>query len=77
MPIHNITASTVNLAKSWLMTIDRQPIDTQVPTATLVLWLETLIALGEPMHHQGIGDAAARKVMGHAVAVSEAQRAGG
>lgn len=77
MPIHNVTASTANLAKSWLLTLDRSPIDTKVPTATLVLWLETLIDLAEPSNHREVGDTAKRTVMGRVVAVSEAEKARG
>ena len=72
MPVHNVLASTVNLAKSWLMTLDRSRIETPVPTETLRLWLETLIDLGTPSTDHGIGDAAARTVMGRT-----AERAGG
>lgn len=75
MSIHNATASTVALAKSWLMTLDRTSIDTKVPTATLELWLNTIIDLGTAPVDHGVGDAAKRTVMGHTVAITEAEKA--
>jgi hypothetical protein len=77
MPIHDTVASTVNLAKSWLFTLDRSKIETAVPTETLRLWLETLIDLGTPSTDHAIADAAARTVMGMTVRVSEAEKARG
>lgn len=77
MPIHDRTASTVNLAKSWLFTLDRSKIDTAVPTETLRLWLETLIDLGTPSSAHEVGDSAARTVMGMTVRATEAEKARG
>jgi hypothetical protein len=48
MPIHNEIGSIVCLAKSWLLTLDRNRVETPVPTETLRLWLETIISLGTP-----------------------------
>lgn len=75
MPLHDVTASTVMLAKSWLLTLDRKALNTTVPTATLELWLRTLVDLGTPAANQGVADGAARTVMGHAVRIGEAEKA--
>ena len=75
MPIHDQTASVVNLAKSRRLTQDRASIDTTIPTATLELILDTVIALGTPQTAHDTGDAAARSVMGRVASISEAQRA--
>lgn len=75
--IHDQTASVVNLCKSWKMTLDRSALNTTVPTATLELWLDTIITLGTPQVVQDTGDAAARSVMGRVTAISEAERARG
>lgn len=40
------TASTVALARTLMMDLDPTSVDTRIPTATLRLVLETLIALG-------------------------------
>jgi hypothetical protein len=76
MPIHDQTASVVNLAKSWKLTLERAALNTTIPTATLELLLDTLIALGTPQVAQDTSDAAARTVMGRVAAISEAQRNG-
>lgn len=44
--VHNVTASTVNLAKAMLFDLDRSKLDTPVRTATLELLLNTLVELG-------------------------------
>ncbi len=77
MPVHDQTASIVNLAKSWRLTLDRASINTSIPTATLELMLDTIITLGTPQVVQDTGDAAARTVMGRVAAISEAERARG
>ncbi len=77
MPIHNQTASVVNLAKSWLMTLERSRIETPMPTETLRLILETLIELGTPAAAHEVADAGVRTVMGRTVAISEAEKARG
>ena len=64
MPIHNQVASTVALAKSWLLTLDRASIETKIPTATLELMLQSIVDMGTPAHDQAVSDAASRTVMG-------------
>ena len=72
VPIHNVASSTANLARSWLQSIDRSKLNTEVPTATLILWLETIIEQAMP---KGDLDADARRtVMGHFTEISEAVR---
>ena len=50
----NETANRVNLAKSWLLTLDRNQIETSVNTATLELLLRTIIEWGEPESNEQI-----------------------
>ena len=72
--IHNEIASNVSLAKSILFGLDRSKLETSVPTATLVLLLNALIELGTPSADQKVNDGAIRAIMGHVVAVSEAEK---
>jgi hypothetical protein len=48
VPIHDQTASVVNLARHVLTCVDASKIETTVPTATLKLLLDTLIEVGSP-----------------------------
>lgn len=48
MPVHDQTATVVNLAKAMRRDIDRASLTTSVQTATLELLLNSLIELGEP-----------------------------
>lgn len=48
MPIHDQTATVVNLAKAMRRDLDRMALNTSVQTATLELLLNSLIELGEP-----------------------------
>jgi len=77
MPVHNQTASTVMLAKSWLLTLDSSQVETRVPTESLRLWLTTLVDLGTPSEAEAVATGAARTVMGHTVRMAEAERSRG
>ena len=68
-------ASTVNLARSWLMTLDKNRIDTPVPTETLRLLLETVIRLGQPDTVTAVDDASRRTLMGMQAEVGDALKA--
>jgi hypothetical protein len=67
--IHDQTASVLSLARNVLQGVDPSQIETKVSTASLVLLLETLIAVGTPAHQSRAGDAAARTVMGQMAAL--------
>ena len=54
LPIVNNTANMVNLAKQWMLTLDRKAADTVIPTPTLELMLRTLIEWGEPESAQKV-----------------------
>jgi len=45
---HDVTASTANLARSILVSLDQRRLTTEVNTATLALLLSTLLDLAEP-----------------------------
>lgn len=74
MPIINHTASAVNLAKSWRMSLDMTKIDSTIPTATLLLLLDSLIAIGEDVSGAGIkaADVQAKVVVGRTAALQSA-----
>ena len=74
LPVHNVLASTVNLAKSWLMTLDSRQVETPVPTETLKLWLNTLVELATPAQTRDLADGAKKTVMGAMVQMTEAHR---
>ncbi len=74
LPIHDRLASTVNLAKSWLMTLDARQVETQVPTETLRLWLNTLVEIATPAQTRDLGDEAKKTVMSAMVQMTEAHR---
>ena len=71
--IHNQTASVASLASTWLHSLDRSKVETSVPTATLELWLKTLIELASP-GAVGVADGASRVVLGAVTAVEQAER---
>lgn len=48
LPVHDVTASAANLARSILSSLDRRRLNSEVPTATLVLLLETLVEMATP-----------------------------
>lgn len=73
IPIHDVAASTASSARSWLQSIDRSKLETSVPTATLILWLETIIQRAPPV--QELNTQAERTVMGFYTEASEAIRA--
>jgi hypothetical protein len=75
LPVHNVTASTANLARAWLQSLDPRAVETKVPTATLRLWLTTLIELAEPQQAQDAHDVGQRTVMGHIATIGDAMRA--
>lgn len=68
-PLHDIAASTVTLARSWLSTLDRKALTTPVPTETLVLWLETIIGQAPASELEG---SARTAVMGRVAAIHDA-----
>jgi hypothetical protein len=70
--IHDHVASVVSLAKSILFGLDRSKIDTSLPTAQLVLLLDTLIDLGSAP--SPVADSANRAVMGIVAAMTEGAR---
>ena len=62
LPIHDVTSSTVNLARMILDGMDDHAEMTSVRTATLKLLLNTLINLGTPRHHDKLVDSSTRTV---------------
>jgi hypothetical protein len=52
LPVHNTTATTANLARMVLGTVDLTRETTTVQTATLLLLLEHLIDLAEPRREE-------------------------
>lgn len=48
LPVHDVSASTANLARLILQGLDRSKLDTSVPTATLALLLESLVGVMTP-----------------------------
>ena len=73
VPIHNTAASVAASARSWLGSIDRSKLNTEVPTATLLMWLEAIIvAQGPP---QELSALARNTVMGHFARVDDETRA--
>lgn len=48
LPVHDTLASTANLARSILTSLDRNRLNIEVPTATLALLLEALVGIAEP-----------------------------
>lgn len=76
MPIHNQTASTVNLAKSLLISIDRTKADTTIPTATYDLLLKTLVHLGDDQGGAGmkIAEAQSKEVSSRSAALNSAAK---
>jgi hypothetical protein len=61
-PVHDQTASVVSLAKTMRMSLDRRKVETSVRTESLILVLETFLALAQPGSHQKIADSATRSV---------------
>ena len=73
LPIHNVHASTGNLARGWLQSLDLKSAETRIPTATLELLLKTVIELT----YQGMvdmSDTMQRTVAGQIAQVSAAER---
>ena len=70
----NHIASSVNLAKSWRMSIDRTKVETSMPTATLFLLLDALIEVGEDRSGAGAktADIQAKVVIGRSAALQAA-----
>lgn len=74
-PIHDRTASVVSLARTILQGVDPNQAETKIVTAQLVLVLQTLIDMADPLHHQKVRDGATRTVQGMmAELAKEAQR---
>jgi hypothetical protein len=71
------TASAVNAAKGILMGLDKANIETPVQTETLRWLLETLVDLGTRPAENKVADSAFRSVLGHTVAVQEAEKSRG
>lgn len=74
MSVINHIASSVNLAKSWRMSIDKSKIDATMPTATLLLLLDALIEVGEDRNGVGAkaADIQAKAVIGRSAALQAA-----
>ena len=74
MGVINHLASAVNLAKSWRMSVDETKIDTVIPTATLVLLLDSLIGFGQDQSGMGMkaADIQAKTVVGRTAALQSA-----
>jgi hypothetical protein len=64
LPIHDVMASTVNLARMIRDGLDPAQEMTPIRTATLKLLLDTLIDAGAPRHHNVVDDSARRSVAG-------------
>lgn len=71
-PIHDVAASTASSARSWLQSIDRSKVEVVVPTATLIMWLETLIGQTQAPAADDLKQAATLSVMGRFTAISTA-----
>ena len=67
--IHDQVSSVVSLAKSILFGLDRGQVQSSLPTAQLVLILETLIEIGLPKSN--IGDSAHRSVLAAMTEINE------
>lgn len=74
VPVHNLAASVSASARSWLQSLDRSKVNTEVPTATLEMWLEALIDLGGGASPD-LTSSARNTVMGHFARVDEELRA--
>jgi hypothetical protein len=74
-PIHDVAASTAASARSWLQSLDRTRVETSVPTATLEMWLNAVIAAGQPRGFADVAQQAKRSVMGRLVEVTTAVEA--
>ena len=58
LPVHDEVASVVSLARTVLSGVDRRRLTTEVQTESLILLLNTLVALATPSVHQKVDDAA-------------------
>lgn len=67
------TQSTISLAKTLRMGLEGT--NTILPTSTVRLLLDTLIALGEPAHHANLRESAERSVLGLSTKMNEAIKA--
>lgn len=71
-PIHDTAASTAASARSWLQSLDRSKVETNVPTATLIMWLEALIVAAEPRGAAELQAQGRRTILGLQVEVASA-----
>ena len=71
---HNAMASTANLARSILVSLDQRRLTTEVNTATLALLLGTLLDLAEPRAAAEAAEAAQRTVRSLVAQVTTAER---
>lgn len=71
------TASTVNLARSILMGLDKSRIETPVQTETLRRLLNAVIDLGTRPIETKVADSAFKSVLGATVRVQEAEKSRG
>jgi hypothetical protein len=74
-PIHDVAASTAASARSWLQSLDRSKLETAVPTATLEMWLNAVVAASTPQHVIDMQQQAKRTLMGLQVQVATAVEA--
>jgi hypothetical protein len=74
-PVHDLAASTVNLAKSWLMALEGDPRnETTLPTATLKMFLQAIVEKGETQQIRDMRQAGLRGVMESFTRLDEASR---
>lgn len=77
MPVHDATASVVALARTILMGLDPNRIETPVQTESLRLILTTFIDTATPQENVMRGQAAERSVMSGLALVNGAQKSRG
>ena len=74
VPVHNVAASVSASARSWLQSLDRSKVNTEVPTATLQMWLTALVELAGGSSPD-LASSARNTVMGHFARVDDELRA--
>lgn len=74
VPVHNVAASVSASARSWLQSLNPKSLNTEVPTATLQMWLEALVELAGGASPD-LTSSARNTVMGHFARVDEEVRA--
>ena len=72
MPLHNELASTLSLASVLRSGVDPKSQTTSVPTASLILILDTLLGLGFPSHQERMSETASKTLVGIVAAFNSA-----